>query len=310
MRRKENSKMAAEMIRQNRSPEKAAQARKAFARRAYWQRSRRTGLTYVVLLGLTIIFLAPFVWLVDISLKNLGDLAMFPIQWLPSQLQWDNFWHAVNDVNFWQYAQNSLTLALLNATLTTVSSALVGFGFARLRGPGKKYLFLVMLSTLMLPQIITLIPTYIEFSHFGLVDTYWPWVLWGLSGTAFLSFLFRQAFSSIPLELEEAALLDGCRYFQIFWRIFLPLSLPVIATAFLIQFTYVWGDYIAPSLLLTGDTTTLSVAITLGYRDAHHNLLPNVQAAASLLYVLPMILLFFGAQRFFVRGITSTGLKG
>lgn len=285
-------------------------AQRSFARRAYWRQTRRTGTTYVLLIVLAMLFLAPFIWLVDIALKNGSDLAEFPIQWLPSRWNWENFWSAVNAAPFWQDAQNSLILALLNASLTTITSALVGFGFARLYGPGKKYFFLVMLSTLMLPQIITLIPTYIEFSHFGLIDTYWPWVLWGLSGSAFLSFLFRQAFSNIPQELEEAALLDGCNYVQIFWRIFLPLSLPVIATAFLLQFTYVWGDYVAPSLLLSGDNTTLSVAITLGYRDAHDNLLPNVQAAASLLYILPMLVLFFGAQRFFVRGIASTGLKG
>lgn len=305
--------MTSETISQKRekvSQARAAQTRKSSARRAYWQQTRQAGATYVLLLVLVIFFMAPFLWLVDISLKSLGDLAAFPIQWLPSQWNWDNFWQAVTGTSFWQDAQNSLFLSLINASLTTVSSAIVGFGFARLYGPGKKYFFLIMLSTLMLPQIITLIPTYIEFSHIGLIDTYWPWVLWGLSGSAFLSFLFRQAFSNIPQELEEAALLDGCNYFQIFWRIFLPISLPVIATAFLLQFTYVWGDYIAPSLLLSGDNTTLSVAITLGYRDAHDNLLPNVQAAASLLYVLPVLILFFGAQRFFVRGIASTGLKG
>ena len=302
--------MVSETIQQKTPFKGAQQTKKSYASRAYWRQTRRTGITYVVLIALTILFMAPFVWLVDIALKNLGDLAVFPIQWFPSQLNLGNFWHAINDIAFWQDAQNSLVLSLINATLTTVSSALVGFGFARLYGPGKKYFFLIMLSTLMLPQIITLIPTYIEFSQLGLVDTYWPWVLWGLSGSAFLSFLFRQTFSNIPQELEEAALLDGCNYFQIFWRIFLPLSLPVIATAFLLQFTYVWGDYVAPSLLLSGDNTTLSVAVTLGYRDAHDNLLPNVQAAASLLYILPMLLLFFGAQRFFVRGIASTGLKG
>lgn len=289
---------------------KTQYAQKSIARRAYWRKAPRTGVTYVVLFVLAVLFLAPFAWLADISLKHLSELATFPIQWFPRQWNWDNFSAAINGIPFWQDAQNSLLLSLINASLTTVTSALVGFGFARLYGPGKKYLFLVMLSTLMLPQIITLIPTYMEFSRLGLLNTYWPWVLWGLSGSAFLSFLFRQTFSTLPQELEEAALLDGCNYFQIFWRIFLPLSLPVVATAFLFQFTYVWGDYIAPSLLLNGDNTTLSVAISLGYRDAHDNLLPNVQAAASFLYILPMLVLFFGAQRFFVRGIASTGLKG
>ncbi len=138
-------------------------AQRSFARRAYWRQTRRTGTTYVLLIVLAMLFLAPFIWLVDIALKNGSDLAEFPIQWLPSRWNWENFWSAVNAAPFWQDAQNSLILALLNASLTTITSALVGFGFARLYGPGKKYFFLVMLSTLMLPQIITLIPTYIEF---------------------------------------------------------------------------------------------------------------------------------------------------
>jgi len=264
----------------------------------------------IIMVLLAIVFLLPLVWLFLTALKDLSEITAFPVKVFPKVALWDNFSKAMTMIPFGRFAFNSLVLSTLYAALTTITCAMVGFCFARLRVPEKRTLFIIMLSTIMLPPILTTIPTFILFSRINVVNTIWPWVLWGLSGSAFLSFLFRQTFSNIPQELEEAALLDGCNYFQIFWRIFLPLSLPVIATAFLLQFTYVWGDYVAPSLLLSGDNTTLSVAVTLGYRDAHDNLLPNVQAAASLLYILPMLLLFFGAQRFFVRGIASTGLKG
>ncbi|GHO78720.1 hypothetical protein KSD_64910 [Ktedonobacter sp. SOSP1-85] len=203
-----------------------------------------------------------------------------------------------------------LAKKLTVAVLVTLSSALVGFGFARLRGRGKRPLFLVMLSTMMLPNIVTLIPTYMIFARLGIVDTYWPWVLWGLASTPYLTFLFRQFFSAIPSELEEAAILDGCGYGRIFWRIFLPLSAPVLVTAFLISFTGVWGDYITPSLLLSLDNTTLAVAISTSYLDPHGNGIPTLQAAGALIYIIPEILIFFFAQRYFVRGIMTSGMKG
>ena len=144
----------------------------------------------------------------------------------------------------------------------------------------------------------------------GLVNTYWPWVLWGLASSPYLVFLYRQFFSAIPAELEEAAILDGCGYGRIFWRIFLPLSVPVIVTAFLLSFVGVWGDFVAPALFLSQNNTTLAVALSTGYVDPQGNGLPNVQAAAALLYVIPEIVVFFFAQRYFVRGIVTSGLKG
>jgi ABC-type glycerol-3-phosphate transport system permease component len=167
-----------------------------------------------------------------------------------------------------------------------------------------------MLSTMMLPQIVTLIPTYMLFARLGLIDTYWPWILWGLGASPYLVFLFRQFFTAIPAELEEAAILDGCGYGRIFWSIFLPLSGPVIVTAFLLSFTGVWGDYITPALLLNQDNTTLAVGLTNGYLDAHGNGLATIQAAGALVYIIPEIVVFFFAQRYFVRGIVTSGLKG
>jgi len=265
---------------------------------------------YVLLLALAVIFIGPFAWLVSISLTTPTALGAFPINFWPSNPVWNNFVQAFTSINFLAYAGNSLFLSTIYATLVTLSSALVGFGFARLKAPGKRPLFLIMLSTLMLPNIVTLIPTYMLFARLGLVDTYWPWVLWGLGAAPFLVFLFRQFFSALPIELEEAAILDGCGYGRIFWNIFLPLAMPAVVTAFLLSFTWVWGDYLTPLLLLSQDNTTLAVAMTAGYLDPHGFPVITVQAAGTLLYIIPEILLFFFAQRYFVRGIVTSGLKG
>ncbi|GCE31311.1 sugar ABC transporter permease [Dictyobacter alpinus] len=264
----------------------------------------------ILLLVFTFAFIAPFVWLILTSLKSPADLNAFPITWLPDHLHLDNFVQALTLIDYWRFAWNSFALSTIQSVLMTATSALVGFGFARLRGWGKRPLFLIMLSTMMLPSIVGIIPTYILFSQFGLVGTYWPWVIWGLASSPFLNFLFRQFFAAIPYELEEAAIVDGCGYGRIFWQIFLPLSKPVIATSMIISFTGVWGDFLGPSLFLDADNTTLAVAISHGYADLHGFTLVNVLAAGCTLYVLPMLILFFFAQKYFVRGIVTSGLKG
>lgn len=277
-------------------------------------RKTRTGIgdiwKYIILLVLAMLFVGPFYWLLATALKDTPELAAFPVRFWPLVPHWGNFLQALTMINYAAYAANSLILSILYSVLTTITSAFVGFGFARLRGKGKRQLFLIMLSTLMLPQIITIIPTYVIFSRLGLVDTYWPWVLWGLSSSPFLSFLFRQFFSSIPGELEEAAIIDGCGYGRIFWQIFLPLSVPVIVTSLIFSFTWVWGDYISPSLFLSQDNTTLAVAMSSGYSDPHGFPLTNIIAAGSILYIVPVLVIFFFAQRYFVSGIVTTGLKG
>jgi multiple sugar transport system permease protein len=265
---------------------------------------------YVLLMTLVVLFAGPFVWLVLAALKTPAEWVAVPTHILPLNPQWDNFVHAVTDINFAAYALNSLVLSSTYAVLVTLSSAAVGFGFARLPGRGKGVLFNVMLATMMLPHILTVIPTYIMFSRIGLVNTYWPWVLWGLATSPFLVFLYRQFFSSIPKELEDAAIIDGCGYGRIFLQIFLPLSRPALMTAFLLAFTWIWGDFIAPQLLLDVDHTTLAVAISAWYRDPHGNPYHTLQAAAAVLYILPVMLIFLFAQRYFVRSVVGSGIKG
>lgn len=271
-------------------------------------RARRLAL-YTVLVSVTGLFLGPFGWLILSGLKTQGELAASPVHWLPDAFQWHNFADAFTKIDFLGYARNSLAITLIYATLVTLSSAWVGFGFARLDAPGKKVLFGVLLGSMMLPQMVTLLPTYLIFAKLGMVNTYWPWVLWGLSAAPYLVFLFRQFFAGLPRELEEAAIVDGCGYTSVFWRIFLPQSWPVLSASFIIAFTWTWGDYIAPQLLLSTDRTTLAVAVMTAYVNEGGTPVPELQAAASVMYVVPILLIFLVAQRGFVAGMSTTGLK-
>lgn len=264
---------------------------------------------YTVLVVVTGLLLGPFGWLVLTGLKDPSELAAAPVHWLPAHVEWHNFADAYKLIDFLGYARNSLIIATIYATLVTLSSAWVGFGFARLNAPGKKTLFGILMGSMMLPQMITLLPTYLIFAKLGMVDTYWPWVLWGLASAPYLVFLFRQFFAGLPRELEEAAIVDGCGYGGMFWRIFLPQSWPVLSASFIIAFTWTWGDYIAPQLLLSTDRSTLAVAVMTKYVDSSGNPLNNLQAAGSVMYVVPILLVFLVAQRGFVAGMATSGLK-
>src|SRR4051794_2911403 len=266
--------------------------------------------TYIMVLLLTVFFVGPLLWLVLAALKTPEEWASLPITILPKQAQWGNFSAALTDMDFFGYVGNSLFVATPYSVLITMSSALVGFGFARLRAPGKGAIFLIVLSTMMIPQILTLLPTYVLFSNIGLINTYWPWVLWGLSASPYMIFLFRQFFATLPRELEDAAIMDGAGWFRTFWAIFLPVSRPVLITSFILSFTWTWGDYIAPALLLDLDHTTLSVAITAYYQDPNGNVQPTVQAAAAVLYILPVLVIFFITQRYFIQSSVSSGVEG
>ncbi|WP_203567678.1 carbohydrate ABC transporter permease [Aestuariimicrobium ganziense] len=254
-------------------------------------------------------FLFPIVWLFGIAIKTREESAAFPTVWWPSVPQWQNFTEALTAIDFLGYARNSTIIALISAVLGTLSSSYIAFGFAKLRGPGKKVLFGILLGTMMLPAIVTTIPLYIMFSKIGLTDTYVPWVLWGLAGSAFNIFLFRQNYLTLPEELEEAAIVDGCNYFQIWWRIYLPLSKPIMAAVFLLGFVWAWGDFFTPLLLLSRETTTLAVAPATQYIDPMGRPIPPLIAAGAFMFAAPVIVLFIALQRYFVQGFATSGVK-
>ena len=269
---------------------------------------RRGGL-YMLLVALAALFLLPLLWLLLIALKGPGELLRFPPKVLPDRARWENFGEALTYVDFLGYARNSVILAVTYGLLVTFSSALVGFALARLPAPGKRVVFGILISTLMIPPIITLIPTYLIYSRLGLLNTYWPWVLSGLAGSSFLAFLFRQFFAGLPKELEDAAIVDGCGYFRVFWQIFLPVSKPVLATSFVLSFVWTWGDWVMPALLLNDDRSPLAVAVGSLYASDHTGPQYHLIAAAAVMYSMPVLVLFIALQRLFIRGIATTGLR-
>ena len=272
------------------------------------RRRERHRLALTVLVILAILLTAPFVELVISALTPGSEVGAD--RWLPSTFHWANITDAIDYIPFADLARNSVVLSSLFGILTTFSSAVTGYGFARLRGPGKKVLFGVLIMTMMVPPIVTLIPTYLLFSRYGLVGSYWPWVFWGAAGTPYTIFLYRQFFSSLPKELEEAAILDGAGRIRIFAQIFLPLSRPLLVTAFVLAFNAVWGDFIGPDLFLDSSNTTLAVGVSSGYTNQAGYPLYNLLAAGAMLYVIPVVLLFLFAQRSYVRGFANSGLKG
>lgn len=264
----------------------------------------------VVLILLGVLFLLPFFWMVSTSLKPLNETMKLPPQWLPSSPQWNNYPDAMQAMGpFWLYARNSLLLAFLNVVGTVFSSAFVAYGFARLDWRGRDGCFFVLLATMMIPFPVVMVPIYGLFRALGWIGTFQPlWVPAFLAG-AFNVFLLRQFFLSIPRDLSEAARIDGCSEFRIFWQIILPLAKPALLTVALFQFMATWNDFLGPLIFLAReDQYTLALGLqalqgTISGTPWHHLM------AASTLVLLPVLVLFFFTQRTFIRGIATTGLK-
>jgi multiple sugar transport system permease protein len=266
-------------------------------------------LYYVVLIAAAAAFMIPVVWLVLGSLKLNAEFRAYPITILPRTPIWGNYYDALTLVPFYVYAGRSLLLASLYTILVVISSAFAGFGFARHRAPGRNALFILVVAMVMVPQIVTIIPQFMLFSRLGLVGTYWPWVLWGIAGSPFHIFLFRQFFASFPKELEDAAEIDGCSRLRVFGQIFLPNAGPVLAASAIFAFQWVWGDFFLQSIFLTESRATLAMKLASAYVDPRGNPLYTQTLAAVVIYVLPLIVVFFVAQKNIVRGVVTTGLK-
>ena len=265
------------------------------------------GLRYGPVVLAAAVFALPIFWLLVTSLKRQSEYAS---SLLPLALEWANYALAVELANFVHFATNSLILSTTYAVLAVFVSALVGYGFARHRAPGHSKLFVLVIATWMVPNLVLFVPQFVLFARLGLTDTYWPWILWGLSGSPFAIFLFRQFFATFPRELDDAAEVDGAGPLRIFLQIYLPNAGPAIAASAIFMFLWVWGDWLYPALLLRQDNATLAVRMANAYVDPHGNPLQTVTMAGVVLYVLPLIVFFAFAQRYIVRGIVTTGIKG
>ncbi len=271
---------------------------------------------YILAIGSAIIFMIPFAWTLLSSLKTAGELYTFPPTWFPKVPQPQNYAEVFRRVTFGLWMWNSTWVALVTTFGSVLSAAIVGYAFARFRFPSRDILFMITLSTMMLPIEVTLIPLYLIFSQVGWLDTYYPLIVPPFfGGGAFLIFLMRQFFMSLPMDLDEAARIDGASYLRIFWQILMPLSIPALATAAVLTFMAQWNAFIHPFIFLNSKAKfTLAIGIryfqaVVGSAEAMEPI-ENLLMAASVLMTAPIIILFFLAQRYFVKGIVMSGIKG
>lgn len=266
---------------------------------------------HLVLIAVGITFLVPFAWMVSTSLKQSGTELVFPPQWIPRPIVWANYRTAlVVMVPFLTYFKNTMIITVGATVGDVLASSLTAYSFARLPWPGRNVLFIVTLATLMLPGIVTLIPTFLLMRSLHWIDTFLPMTVpsWA-GGSAFSIFLFRQFFLTIPQELDEAASMDGANPLLIWWRIILPLSAPVLGTVTILDVLGNWNDFLSPLIYLQSQSN-YTMALGLGqYVVQHEGTYYNLQMAAATVMAVPVILLFFFAQRYFIRGIATTGLS-
>jgi len=263
-----------------------------------------------ILLG--IVLMLPFYWAVISSLKMGTEVRQIPLDWWPKVAQWNNYADVWNVRFFPLWVWNSIFLTVVATTGTVVSSSLAGYAFARFQFPGKNLLFTLTLATLLLPGYVLLIPNFMLFWKLGWLNTYLPLTVPFWFGQAFFIFLFRQFFMTIPLELDEAARIDGASYPRIFWSIMIPLSGPAFATAAIIEGINQWNSFLRPLIVLNQpESFPLSVGLRYFVVNPGDNLpKDHLLMAASVIMTIPVILIFFVGQRSFVRGVVMSGIKG
>ncbi|MEM1026902.1 MAG: carbohydrate ABC transporter permease [Planctomycetota bacterium] len=269
-------------------------------------------LTWVALILGSAVLLMPFVWMVKSSLSS-EQVVQSGEVWVgfgSGGPQWSNYPESLARMDFTNALANTVFITFFSIVGMILSSSLVGFGFARFRFRGRKVLFMLMLSTMMLPPQVTMIPVFVLWKSLGVIDTFWPLVLPMCLAGPFFVFMFRQFFSQIPEDLVEAARIDGASNLRIYWQLMLPLSKPVIAITAIYTFMAVWNDFLSPLIYLNSpENRTLALALNAfrgqyGLSDAH------LLMAASFVCMLPCLVLFFAAQRYFIEGVATSGMKG
>jgi multiple sugar transport system permease protein len=266
-------------------------------------------LAHALLLAVATVFAIPLVWMVLTSFKPQEQILADPHRILPVEWRVANYWDAVTTMPYFRYLRNSLVLCGGSVLGTLWSCSLAAYAFARLKWPLRNQLFGVLIATMLLPWHVTMIPRFLLLRELGLYNTLGALIVPTFLGDAFSIFLLRQFFLTIPEELSEAARLDGCSDWGIFWRIILPLSRPALATVALFQFIASWNDFNGP-LLYLNDPNRFPLAYGLEQFVSSYSSQTNLLMAAAVLFTLPIVILFFFAQRTFIRGIATTGLKG
>lgn len=284
----------------------ASAPRRATERASAFSWSRFLG--QATLIVLAVVFAAPFYWMVITSLKS--DSQIFDVsKWYPDPVMWSNYGRALTYIPFARYTANTLFICGVSMLGTVLSSSLVAYSFSRIQWKGRDALFVVVLATLMLPGQVTMIPVFMIFKWLGWIGSYKPLLVPTFFGGAFYIFMLRQFFRSIPNELSESARMDGATELGIYYRIVLPLAKPALATVALFTFIGAWTDFMGP-LIYLNDPNRYTLSIGLQQFVSQHGAEWSMLMAASTVMALPIIVLYFLAQRTFVEGITLTGIKG
>ena len=277
----------------------------------------RDFLGYVALICCAVILLAPLLWMISTSLKETGRELSYPPQWLPKPVVWQNYVEIWSYIPYGLYFRNSVIVTVGATAGSMLCSALVAFGFARLRFPGRDILFVLVLSTLMLPAVVTLVPNFILFRQLGWIDTFLPliipsWLGQGAYGQgAFYIFLMRQFYRTIPYEYDEAARVDGASALQIFWHVILPLSLPPLTVVGIFAFLANWNDFLYPLVFIQSpERTVLALGVRSMMSSSERGMPWNLIMAGSFLMVLPCLIALLIGQKYFIRGIATSGLAG
>jgi multiple sugar transport system permease protein len=265
---------------------------------------------HALLAGFGVVMLVPLLWMLSTSLKLDGLEFEYPPRWIPGQLAFDNYAKGLTILPFGRYLVNTLVITIVATAGSVLSSSFVAFGFARLRFPERDKLFVLVLATLMIPWQVTLIPTFILFKELGWVNTYLPLtVTHFFGGGAFNIFLMRQYYMTIPYDLDEAARIDGASSLQIWWQVLLPLATPALGTIAVFGVLHHWNDFLGP-LIFMNKPDMRTMALGLQFFIGQYGTRWNQLMAVSVIMTLPIIALFFSAQRLFMRGIVMTGLAG
>ena len=262
------------------------------------------------LILLSVLFSLPLMITVGDSLKSFLQVYAVPRIWFPRPPQWRNFVDIFHVLPFHLFFINTICITAMSLTGQVMSSAVVGYSFARLRWPFRDFMFIVLLSTLMLPGQVTMIPIFLIFKKFNLINTWFPLFLPAFfGGGVFNIFLLRQFFKTIPVALEDAAKLDGCAPPRIMFTIMLPLAKPALVTITVLGFIGSWNDFMNPLIYLS-DYTRYPVSLGIWMFKGAQSMFPHYVMAASLMSITPVLCLFFAAQRYFVKGIVMSGIKG
>lgn len=264
--------------------------------------------THSMLIATATMFLMPMVFVIATAIMT-DKQSLTPSIW-PRPFRWGNFADVFNRIPLLRYTWNTTQIAVLSTVGVVLSSVPPAYALSRMRWRGRQVLFLVVLATLMLPFQVTIVPLYVIFTRLHWIDTMRPLIVPSFLGDAFSIFLLRQFFLTIPEELSDAARVDGGSEFQIMTRVCIPLAKPAIAAVALFNFLYNWNDFFGPLLYLINNERLWTLGIGLSEFRTMHHVEWNLTMAASVLFMLPVIVLFFLAQRVFIEGVTLTGVKG